>query len=100
MARSHPPTLLKLAERTLRDECALPRPARLLVAVSGGGDSQALLHVLAKLAPRLGIELFRARRRSRPWPEARAELGLAASWRDAAASRCRRRRFALQPEAT
>lgn len=56
--RSHPPTVLKLVERTLRTECALPRGARILLGVSGGGDSQALLHVLARLRERLDFELF------------------------------------------
>jgi len=47
--RSHPPTLLKLAERCLRDEIRLERGARVLVAVSGGPDSMALLDALAAL---------------------------------------------------
>jgi tRNA(Ile)-lysidine synthase len=53
MSRSHPPTLLKLAERTLREECGIRTGERILVAVSGGGDSMALLDVLARLATRL-----------------------------------------------
>ncbi len=56
--RSHPPTLLKIVERTLKTECRLPTGAGILLGVSGGGDSQALLHVLARLAPRLGFALF------------------------------------------
>ena len=55
--RSHPPTLLKIVERTLREECDVGRGTRLLLAVSGGGDSQALLSVLARLAPKMGFEL-------------------------------------------
>lgn len=55
MARSHPPTLLTLATRTLREECGVEKGARLLVAVSGGPDSMALLDVLARLAPKLGF---------------------------------------------
>jgi tRNA(Ile)-lysidine synthase len=55
--RSHPPTLLRRTARTLREETPLCRGDRVLVAVSGGGDSIALLHVLARLRPELGIEL-------------------------------------------
>lgn len=57
MARSHPPSLVTLAARTLREECDVPRGARVLAAVSGGPDSMALLDVLARLAPKLGFEL-------------------------------------------
>lgn len=57
MARSHPPTLIRLAERALRDECSLERDERLLVALSGGGDSSALVHVLSVLAPKLGFSV-------------------------------------------
>ena len=52
--RSHPPALLTIVARTLRDECDVERGDRMLVAVSGGADSCALLHALARLAPRLG----------------------------------------------
>jgi tRNA(Ile)-lysidine synthase len=55
---SHPPALLRRTERTLREETPLRSGQRVLVAVSGGGDSVALLHVLARLRPKLGIELF------------------------------------------
>jgi tRNA(Ile)-lysidine synthase len=57
MARSHPPTLLRLAERTLREDCGLRRDERLLVALSGGGDSSALVHVLSILGPKLGFSI-------------------------------------------
>ena len=56
--RSHPPALLKLLERTLREECAIEPNSTILVAVSGGADSCALLHGLAELRKRLGFELF------------------------------------------
>ena len=75
--RTHPPTLLKLAERTLREECALPRGARILCAVSGGPDSMALLDVLAGLAPKLGYELVAHGVDHGLRPEAAAELDLA-----------------------
>jgi len=54
---SHPPALQRRTERTLREETPLQAGDRILVAISGGGDSVALLHVLARLAPRLGYEL-------------------------------------------
>jgi tRNA(Ile)-lysidine synthase len=57
MTRSHPPTLITMVARTLREECELAEGERVLVAVSGGGDSMALLHVLAKLRARFGFEL-------------------------------------------
>ena len=57
MPPSHPPTLLTLAHRVLARECSLPRGSHLLVAVSGGGDSMALLHVLALLRRKLGLIL-------------------------------------------
>lgn len=56
--RSHPPSLLRIVERTLREECRLAAGDCLLLAVSGGSDSTALLHVMARLAPRFGIGLF------------------------------------------
>jgi tRNA(Ile)-lysidine synthase len=58
MARSHPPSLVTVATRTLREDCALPRGARVLAAVSGGPDSMALLDVLARLGAKLGFELI------------------------------------------
>lgn len=57
MARSHPPSLVTLVKRTLREECGALRGRSVLAAVSGGGDSQAMLSVLARLAPELGFEL-------------------------------------------
>jgi len=54
---SHPPALQRRTERTLREETPLRPGDRILVAISGGGDSMALLHVLSRLAPRLGCEL-------------------------------------------
>lgn len=55
MTRSHPPTLITLATRTLREECDLRKGERVLVAASGGSDSSALLHVMSLVAPRLGL---------------------------------------------
>jgi tRNA(Ile)-lysidine synthase len=55
---SHPPTLVTIARRALRGEAAVERGATLLVAVSGGPDSMALLDVLARLRRPLAFGLF------------------------------------------
>jgi len=58
MPRSHPPTLITIARAALRDHGLAPRGTRVLVAVSGGPDSMALLHVMALLRARQGFGLF------------------------------------------
>lgn len=57
MTRSHPPSLRTLVSGVLRRDCALPQTSKIGVAVSGGPDSMALLHVLANLRRTLGFEL-------------------------------------------
>jgi tRNA(Ile)-lysidine synthase len=57
MRSSHPPTLLRVAERTIAEERLFGKGDCVLVAVSGGPDSMALLHVLARLAPRFGARV-------------------------------------------
>lgn len=47
--RSHPPTLFRLVERTLQEECGVAPGEKLVLAVSGGPDSMALLHVLSQV---------------------------------------------------
>jgi tRNA(Ile)-lysidine synthase len=47
MKHSHPPALLTLVARSLRGECAPLARSRVVVATSGGADSQVLLHALA-----------------------------------------------------
>lgn len=75
---SHPPALLRRTERTLREETPLCAGQRVLIAVSGGGDSMALLHVLGRLATRLDITLFAHGVDHGLRPAAHAELQLAA----------------------
>ena len=58
---------------TIRTEGLLAAGERVLVAVSGGPDSTALLHALARLAPRLGCSLEAASVDHRLRPEAAAE---------------------------
>ena len=49
--------LTERALETIRRHALIPRGARVVAAVSGGADSVALAHVLARLAPELGVRL-------------------------------------------
>jgi tRNA(Ile)-lysidine synthase len=77
MARTHPPSLITLTAATLREEGLAPRGTSVLVAVSGGPDSMALLHVLARLRSKHGFSLFAHGIDHGLRPEAPAELDLA-----------------------
>ena len=55
--RSHPPSLIRRAEREIADEGLIVRGMRVLVAVSGGPDSMALMHVLSVLRAKVGFAL-------------------------------------------
>lgn len=55
--RSHPPSLLRLVERLLRDERLIERGDTVLCACSGGPDSTAMLHVLGRLRRRFGFDV-------------------------------------------
>jgi tRNA(Ile)-lysidine synthase len=63
---------------TIRDRALLAGGERVLVAVSGGPDSTALLHALVHLEPRLNIELAAAVVDHGLRPEATAEANLVA----------------------
>jgi tRNA(Ile)-lysidine synthase len=52
--------VLSCVLRTIRERSLVAKGDRVLVAVSGGPDSTALVHGLAKIAPRLGITLAAA----------------------------------------
>ena len=80
MARSHPPTLITLVRAALRRHDLVPRGSSVLVAVSGGPDSMALLHVLAGLRRELGFGLFAHGVDHGLRAEAEAELDRAAAF--------------------
>jgi tRNA(Ile)-lysidine synthase len=48
--RSHPRSLWRTVKKTLQEECNIPNGSHLLIGVSGGSDSIALLNVLAILS--------------------------------------------------
>ncbi len=77
MARSHPPTLITLVRRTLLRECGVVSGDHLLLGVSGGGDSLAMLHVLARLRSSMGIAVTAHGVDHGLRPEAASELDLA-----------------------
>ena len=54
---SWPRSMLSTIQRTIRTHALVAGGDLVIVAVSGGLDSMALLHALAKLAPRLGFGL-------------------------------------------
>ncbi len=72
--RSHPPALLRRTERTLREETPLRPGDGVLLAVSGGGDSMALLHVMSIIAQRWRLALWAHGVDHGLRPEAAAEL--------------------------
>ena len=55
--RSQRPSLLRIAEREIRDSGLVDPGMCVLLAVSGGPDSMALMHVMARLRHKLGVEL-------------------------------------------
>jgi tRNA(Ile)-lysidine synthase len=77
LPRSHPPTLITRVRAALREHDLVPRGSTVLVAVSGGPDSMALLHVLAGLRRRGGFGVFAHGVDHGLRPEAATELDLA-----------------------
>lgn len=76
--RSHPPSLRRLVERTVRDDKLFVRGNIVLVACSGGPDSTALLHALAMLRRSMGHVVIAHGVDHGLRPEAAAELDLVA----------------------
>jgi tRNA(Ile)-lysidine synthase len=70
--------LLSQVARTIREQALLATGERVLVAVSGGPDSTALLHALKHLASRLHIELVAATVDHGLRPESGSEAALVA----------------------
>ncbi len=77
MKHSHPPTLLTIARRTATDERLFSPGDTVMVAVSGGPDSMALLSVMGRLGPTLGLVVLAHGIDHGLRPEAQAELELA-----------------------
>ena len=77
---SHPPTLLTTVRRTISDEALLAASDAVLLAVSGGRDSMALLHVMSLLAKKMAYRLFAFGVDHGLRPEAARELDLAESF--------------------
>jgi len=97
MPRTHPPTLITLVRAALRDHALAPRGGRVLVAVSGGPDSMALLHVLAGLRARLAFGLFAHGVDHGVRPEASEELDLAQTFSRSVDVPFARTRVAVRP---
>jgi tRNA(Ile)-lysidine synthase len=95
--RSHPPSLLTLVRQIVREHGLIGRGETVLVAVSGGPDSMALLHALARLAPELGCRLTAHGVDHGLRPEAGAELGLAEDFANRLGVPFSRSSVALEP---
>jgi tRNA(Ile)-lysidine synthase len=76
LPRSHPPTLITLVRAAIREHGLIERGETVLVAVSGGADSMALLHVLAGLRRRIAFGLFAHGVDHGLRPESAAELDM------------------------
>lgn len=74
---SRQPGLVTVVRRTLLEECGIAPGDGLLLAVSGGPDSMAMLGVMVHLASELSLRLFACGVDHGLRPEAAAELDLA-----------------------
>lgn len=74
------PGLVTVVRRTLLGACGVTAGQGLLLGVSGGPDSMALLGVLAHLAPTLGLRVMACGVDHGLRPEASGELDVAEQW--------------------
>jgi tRNA(Ile)-lysidine synthase len=74
------PGLKAIVGRTLIEECAVDSSSGILIGVSGGPDSMALLTVLAQLAPQFGYRLSACGVDHGLRPEAAQELDVAETY--------------------
>jgi tRNA(Ile)-lysidine synthase len=97
MKHTHPPALLTLVARSLRGECTALRGRRALVAMSGGVDSQVLLHALAWHRKAFALDLVAHGVDHGLRADAAAELDLAAGLAESLAVPFARTRVAVAP---
>ncbi|MDY0211862.1 MAG: tRNA lysidine(34) synthetase TilS [Desulfuromonadaceae bacterium] len=70
----------KIVRQCIEDEQLIPACTRVLVALSGGADSTALLYALCRLAPQLGFKVAAAHLNHRIRPGAAADAAVAAKF--------------------
>src|SRR5690606_35989458 len=75
--RSNSFRLRETVKQTLLNECVVKRGANILLGVSGGSDSMALMHVLSTLQDEVGFNLYAVGINHNLRPEAAHELDIA-----------------------
>lgn len=93
--RRREPGLATVVRRTLLEECDVRAGQGLLLGVSGGPDSMALLGVLAHLGPVLGLRIVACGVDHGLRTDASGELDLAEEWATGRAIRFERRRVSV-----